>query len=95
MVKNPPAGSEDAGLIPGPGRSHMLCGVTKPMRHNYGTHALQLLKPMCPTACAPQQEKPPDQEGCTSQRRVVPARGSQRKHTQSKEDPAQPKNKNK
>ena len=55
VVKNLPAGSEDAGLIPGPGRSHMLCGATKPMCHNYGTHALQLLKPVCPTAHAQQE----------------------------------------
>ena len=44
MVKNRPGNARDTGLIPGPGRVHML-QATKPARHNYG-------------ACAPQREKP-------------------------------------
>ena len=32
--------------------------ATKPVCHNYRAHVLQLLKTMCPRACAPQQEKP-------------------------------------
>ncbi|KAI4585049.1 hypothetical protein MJG53_006583, partial [Ovis ammon polii x Ovis aries] len=36
---------EDAGLIPGLGRSHMLCGATNPLCHKYGAHGLQLLNP--------------------------------------------------
>ena len=35
VVKNPPANAGDTGSSPGPGRSHMPCGTTKPMRHNY------------------------------------------------------------
>ena len=36
--------------------------TTKPVCHKYWAHVLQLLKPMCPRACAPQQEKPPKWE---------------------------------
>ena len=32
--KNLPANSEDKGLIPGPGRSHMPHGAAKPVSHN-------------------------------------------------------------
>jgi len=32
--------------------------TTKSMCHKYGVHTPQLLKPICPTACALQQEKP-------------------------------------
>ena len=48
MVKNLPAVAGDTGLIPGPGRAHMLQG-------NYALLP-QLLSPHC-KACAP-QEKP-------------------------------------
>ena len=42
--RNLPASAEDTGVIPGPGRS--TChGATKPVRHNYQAHVLQLLKP--------------------------------------------------
>ena len=33
--------------------------ASKPVLHNYWVHVLQLLKPSCPRACAPQQEKAP------------------------------------
>ena len=46
MVKNPTANAEDTGSILGPGRSDMPWGT----------------KPKHPRACAPQQEKPPQQE---------------------------------
>ena len=46
-----PARAGDMGSIPSPGRFHML-------RSNY-PHVTEPLKPMCPRACALQQEKPP------------------------------------
>ena len=48
--KNPSASAGDIGLILGLGGFHML-------RSNEA-HAPQLLKPLCPRARAPQQEKP-------------------------------------
>ena len=59
MVKNPPANSGDMGLIPGLGRSHLLWD-------NYAC-VLQLLKPLCPRARAPQQEMPLQREACSLQ----------------------------
>ena len=51
------------------------------------TQGLQLLKPACSRACAPQREKPSRLEHCNS--RVAPTLHSWRNaHT---EDPAQPK----
>ena len=41
--------------------------ATKPMHHNCWAHTLQLLKPACPTACALQQETPPQWAACTLQ----------------------------
>ena len=35
VVENPSANVGDTGSSPGPGRSHMLRGVTKPVHHNY------------------------------------------------------------
>ena len=35
VVKNLPANSGDAGLIPGLERFHYCCGATKPMFHSY------------------------------------------------------------
>ena len=62
---------------------------------------LQLLSPHAatteartPTARAPQQDKPPQWEACTSQWRVAPARRNYRKPAHSNEDPTQPKNNN-
>ena len=66
--KNPAANAEDTGLIPGPGRSLML---QSKLNHNYRVCALELwncnyralepqpLQPVCPGACARQQEKQP------------------------------------
>ena len=45
-VQHPPCNARDTGSIPGTGRP-MCRGAAKPMRHNYWTHALQLLKPTC------------------------------------------------
>ena len=42
MAKDLPANAGDTGSVPDPGRSHS-CRATKPMRHNYGAHELQLL----------------------------------------------------
>ena len=41
--------------------------ATKPLCHNYWPHVLQLLRPMSPRACAPQQEKPLQWEACAAQ----------------------------
>ena len=61
VVKNPPVNAGDMGLIPIPGRSHMLQSnwtfVIEPGNHNYWACVLQLLKPMHPRVCALQQEK--------------------------------------
>ena len=59
VVKNPPANAGDMGLIPGLGRSHLLWD-------NYAC-VLQLLKPLCPRARAPQQETPSQREACSLQ----------------------------
>ena len=82
-------------------------GATKPVRHDYWACTLE---PACrnywspcatttearaPRAHVPQQEKPPQWEACATQRRVAPARRTQRKPARSKEDPMQPKIKNK
>ena len=65
--KNPPANARDTGSVPSLGRLHTPQS-TWPMCHshqvctlqltscNYQTHVPQLLKPVCPKACAPQQE---------------------------------------
>ena len=66
MDKNSLANAGDTGSTAGPGRFHMLWGnwaachnfrvcTLEPMSHNYWAHVLQLLKPICPRACAPQQ----------------------------------------
>ena len=59
-------------------------GATKPVHHNYWAcalelashnywaHMLQLLKPTCPRARAPQQEEPPQWEDRAPQGRVAP-----------------------
>ena len=70
MVKNPPANAVDTGLSPGLGSSHMP-------RSNEA-RAAQLLslrsRARVPRARAPQQEKPPQREARTPQRRVAAAR---------------------
>ena len=68
-VKNPPANAGDMGSFPDPERSHVPQS-NWPVRHNYWACALeprshkyywvrvqQLLKPTCPKALPPQQEK--------------------------------------
>ena len=52
---------------------------------NPGACKLQLLKPECPGACAPQQERPPQQEAHTQLERSL------HKATAQNEYPAQPK----
>ena len=70
VVKNPPANAWDMGSIPGPGRSHMSRNneARVPQLPTLRSRARepQLLSPRAatteahaPTACAPQQEKPP------------------------------------
>ena len=60
-----------------------------PRNRNYRAHTLQLLKPMCPKACALQQEKPPQWEACAMKRSLclLPLE----KGPGSTEDLAQPK----
>ena len=50
----------------------MCHGVTKLVCQNYWAHAPQRLKPTCPRACIPQQEKTPKCETHASQWRVAP-----------------------
>ena len=50
--------------------------------------------PLCPKACAPQQEKPPQWEACTLQLESSPCSPQLKKSLHSKKDPAQPKIKN-
>ena len=85
MVKNPPANAGDTGSIPGPGRSHMPRSnqARAPQLLSLRSRAResQLLslhvtaaEAHVPRARAPQQEKPPQWEARTPQRRVAPAR---------------------
>ena len=48
------------------------CGASKPVSHNYWAHVPHLLKPVCSTARAPQQEKPLQWEARALQQRVAP-----------------------
>ena len=52
------------------------CGATKPVHHSYWAWALSpratAAEARGPTACAPQQERPPQWEVCTLQRRLPP-----------------------
>ena len=70
VVKNTPANAGDTGSIPGPGRSHMPWSnqVCEPQLLSlcYRDWNPQLLKPVCPAACAP-QEKPLQREAHASQ----------------------------
>ena len=61
VVKNPPANAGDTGSSPDREDStgHR---ATKPASHNCWAREPQLLKPACPRARAPQQEKPPQWE---------------------------------
>ena len=56
VVKNLPANTGYTGSIPSPGKSHLLWGNQ--------AFAPQLLKPVCPEACALQREKPLQWEVC-------------------------------
>ena len=102
VVKNPPANAGDAGLIPGPGISHMpqsnqaraprllsLCSGA--WKAQLPAHVPQLLKPLSPKACAPQLEKPPQWEACPSQQQSSPSSLQLEKSPHSNQDPAWPK----
>ena len=65
----------------------------EPVSHNYWVRVPQLLKPVCPRACAPQQEKPLQWEARPLQWRAAPALCNSRKPVHSNEDPMQPKRK--
>ena len=54
-------------------------------------HVLQLLKPVCPTAYAPQQEKPPQRKGLTLQLEGSPDSSQLEKSPHSSKDPKHPK----
>ena len=75
VIKNPSASAGGTGSIPGLGRSRMLWD-------NQCSRAceLQLLRPACPGACAP-QETPLQREACTPQLESS---------LHSSEDPSQP-----
>ena len=84
VVKNPPASAGDTGSIPGLGRSHMLrsnkaCALQL-LSLLSRSREPQLLSPhattteaQVPSACALQQEKPPQWEARAPQQRVAPA----------------------
>ena len=70
VAKNPPANAGDTGSSPGPGRSHMprsnKAHAPQLLSLSSRAHEPQLLSPRAttteahaPTACAPQQERPP------------------------------------
>jgi len=77
-------------------------GANKPMPHKYwarvpqilslcsGAQELQLLKPMHPKACAPQQKEPPQWEAWAPQLERSPC-SLQLERAQATEDVAQPK----
>ena len=102
VVKNPPTNARDMGSSPGPRRSHMLQSNWAHVPQLLGLCSRacesQLLSPCdttieahAPRARASQQEKPPQWEARTPQRRVAPARCNYRKPARSNEDPMQPK----
>ena len=105
LVKNLPANAGDMGSIPGPGKSHQPWSNKARVPQLLSLHSRapepQLLSPWATTteahslrAHAPWQEKPPQWEAPTPQRRVAPTRLNYRKPTRSTEDPTQPKFKN-
>ena len=64
MIENPPCKAGDLSLTPGQGtriphatEQLSLCATT--LEPVLRARELQLLKPKCPSAHAPQQEKPP------------------------------------
>ena len=65
MVRNPSANAGDLGLTPDLGGSHVLWSnlayLSPPLSLCSRVLELQLLKPLSPRACAP-QEKPPQWE---------------------------------
>ena len=62
VVKHLPASAKDTGSIHGPGRFRMpwrsSARVAQLLSLSSRAHEPQLLKPVHPRACAPQQEKP-------------------------------------
>ena len=64
MVQNSCANTGDTSSIPGPGRFHMPWGNKACLP--------QLLKPVCPRACALQEEKPLEWEAHTPQQESRP-----------------------
>ena len=69
------------------------CGVhaSQLLSPHSGGHEPQLLKPVCPGACALQQEKPPKWEASAMQLESSPCSPQLEMLTCSNEDPAQPK----
>ena len=76
--KESACGCRRYGSIPDLGGSHMPRSNQAHMLQLLSlcsrAHVPQLLKPVCPTAYAPQQEKPPQREGLTLQLEGSPAR---------------------
>ena len=95
VVKNSPANAGDMDLIPVQ-EDHSRHGVTKLVSHqllSLGSRAgqSQLLKLVCPRACAPQEEKPSQYKAHTLQLESSPCSQRLEKSWCSNEDPAQPK----
>ena len=81
VVKNPPASTGDTGLIPGPGRSHLLWDDQ--------AHAPQLPSQCAQSLCSTRETITARRSHTT--RRSSPHRHNWRKPEHSKEDPPQPK----
>ena len=75
VVKNPPANAGDTGLIPSPGRSHMPWGnktwVPELLSLCSRASELQLLKPECSGAHAPQTREATAMRSLCTATRVV------------------------
>ena len=94
-VKNPPGNAGGTGSIPDPGRAHMPWSnephepqLLSPSSRAQGPH---LLKPMCPTACALEQEKPPRWEANSLQLESSSRLPQLKESPRSHQDSAQPK----
>jgi len=90
LVKNPSANAGDTGLMPGPGRVHIL------WRNQ--ARAPQLLSPStkttearAPRACAPRREKPLRREARAPQRRAALLGTTRETLAHRNEDPTEPK----
>ena len=72
-------------------RDYWACAL-RPRSQSSWAHVPQILKPVCPRANAPQQEKPPQWAACTLQLESSPCSPQLEKNPLSNEDWAQLKN---